>query len=1416
MSNYPAIRIEGGLISSDLLDQISAAELPGLKPADFGLPAKRNLTDEIAAIFAEARAQYEVFKSRRDRLQVDDIGTSTTRDFWMIPLLSTLGYQMTYNPKAYEAGGLSFAISHRAGDDEDSLPLHIVGFRQELGKLPASGRPRMAPHTLVQEYLNRTEHVWSIVSNGLTLRVLRDCSFIRRQAYIEFNLEQIFEDQRFPEFRLLYMLLHRSRFPQGIDDSESCLIEQYYKHSVEQGGRVRENLRDGVEQCIEMLANGFLSHSANDSLRNKLTLPSSDPDHLSAISLYRQLLRLVYRFLFLLVSEERGLISSDPAYRKYYGISRLRKAVDNRSAYSAYDDIWQGLRVLWQVLSDERMAAMFNAAPLNGELFAHQTLDSCSIHNKDFLEALHRLVYYEEKKGAPLRRVNYAALDVEELGSVYESLLEFHPEISKNGRGLPSFELVSGSERKTTGSYYTPPQLVNELIRSALEPVIEERLQAVKDKVPDRTSLDYKQRASKSLLGLRVCDPACGSGHFLLAAARRIGKELARVVSGEEEPAPDQTRESVREVISHCIYGVDKNPLAVDLCRVALWLESHYGEKPLSFLDHHIRCGDSLIGIFDLHVLSQGIPDAAYKDLEGDDKEVARKWKKVNKEQREGGNSLFGVDPGQALDQLAQAGREVDQLGDDSPEAVRRKKQVYIQNHNDEHWLQLKTACDMWCAAFFQPYQKGQPAITTEHVNDVLGNRPVDERLNGIALEYSEKLPFFHWPLEFPEVFADGGFDVVLGNPPWERVKLQEKEFFASRDSKIANAANKAARDRMIKALLQQSENSHQWQLYQSFREAKREAEAISQILRNSDQYPLCGRGDVNTYSVFAERNRNLIRPTGRVGCIVPTGIATDDTTKFFFQDLMRTKSLASLYDFENRAKLFPAVDSRMKFCLLTLTGLQVGVSKGADFVFFAHESSDLNEDWRHFRLTDADIALLNPNTMTCPVFRGARDAEITKQIYRQIPILVSLTTHGELDWSVNLSTMIHLTNDSNLLIPNDNDVHADLPTAMENDETLSPTFLRLFEGKMGHQYDHRFAGYYESDYVLTPVRNKIDPLFQIRSKYLMNLNDFIVVGSKWHESSASCFLGFRRVSRNNDERTSIACILPQEPNTYGWIVSLGISGSEQCLLLANYNSFILDYCLRNTLSQPSIPQGTFEQLPVLPPSTYKQATPWQAELTLSDWIRPRVLELSYTAWDLEPFGRDLVSVADQSFRDYVKAVPFDPAKVPYNLDHLLGRPGISQANGAAAQVGQPYANNDDLVVDGHIEEVATPFTIPPYRWDEARRFLLRCELDAAYFHLYGIQRDDVDYIMDTFPIVKRKDEAQYKLKVLPGEPGYPANPSEYKAAEDGSVEIGDYRTKRVILEIYDEMARAQMRGVHYKTRLEPPPASPECQHDWE
>ena len=706
----------------------------------------------------------------------------------------------------------------------------------------------------------------------------------------------------------------------------------------------------------------------------------------------------------------------------------------------------------FRVFRDPAAADALNLFPMNGELFKESTcrdLENAVCPNEDFLNALRNLSTFRD--GDVIRRVNYAHLDVEELGSVYESLLDYRPVVLTRNEAIgqgPTFHLAAGTERKQTGSYYTPPELVRELVDSALIPVMNDRLQKVS------TTADREQ----ALLSLRVCDPAAGSGHFLLAAARRIARELARVRSGEEEPSPREYRIALRDVVRNCIYAVDKNPLAVDLCKVALWIESHAAGFPLGFLDHHIKCGDSLVGVKDFDVLDSGIPNDAYKPVTGDDRQAASDYRKRNRQERQGQATLFTNQPD--VDGIAAEWTAFSELEEHSPAEVQAKERLYQElRAADTQWWQQKVACDLWTYAFFAPLQPQTPghpnaAPTTDNVRQALANRGTQAQLEATAISASLSNAFFHWPLEFPDVFSAGGFDVVLGNPPWELVQPEEVKFFAIHDPQIASLAG-AARKTAINGLT--ATNPPLANLWQSH---KRSIEGLSKFGRSSGRFPLTAVGKINTYSVFTETARNICAPTGRVGMIVPSGIATDDTTKVFFADLVNRLSLASLYDFENRERVFPGIDSRIKFCLLTLTGAD-RPSPQAEFAFFLHRTEQLQDAGRRFTLSPADFALFNPNTRTCPVFRTRKDADIAAKLYRRAGVFwkeARVSEPEENPWGVTLSQMFNMTSDSGLFRSREDLENQGWRLVGNEFVKGDERYVPLYEAKLFHQYDHRFA----------------------------------------------------------------------------------------------------------------------------------------------------------------------------------------------------------------------------------------------------------------------------------------------------------------------------------------------------------------------
>ena len=1065
------VAVEGGLLPPDLLDRIAAGDAEGQDAPTFGLGGNGRLIDEVQRAFSDARAEWYAFQVRLERSS--ESTTTLTRQYWAAPFLEILGFQSLRTQRRHiEAGGQHYDISHIAGEAEDAPPVHIVAAGQALDARAG----RRSPHSSVQEYLNRSDAAWGMVTNGEQLRLLRDSERFTRPTYVEFDLRGIFEGNQYSEFALAYRLLHRSRFPADGAAVADSWLEKYFHLGIEEGGRVRERLREGVEVALRSLGQGMLAHPQSEALREGLRT-----GRLDVADYYRQLLRLVYRLLFLMVAEERRLIfpengGSDDraaAYRRYYSVAAIRDRCERYFAGDDHHDLWLGLMQTFRIFRSRGDAEPLGLAPLDSELFGPRAcadLERAACSNEALLHAVLNLsTFLDSHEGGARhrgrgrnsrtvrRRVNYAALDVEELGSVYEALLDLRPRVEPpvGEGGASTFDLVAGSERKQTGSYYTPPELVSELVTSALVPVMNERL----------AEAATREEREQALLGLRVLDPASGSGHFLLAAARRIAVELAQVRAGEDGYSPAEYREALRDVIRHCIYAVDKNPLAVDLCKVALWIESHSPGLPLSFLDHHVKCGDSLVGVGDLDHLHDGIPDGAYQPIGGGTNAAATWHRRRNAEERTGQLAL-GHAPA-ATAEWAEDFETFADLDERSPDEVQAKEDLYAQlRSRGTLWWDYRTACDLWTYAFFAPLKPtGTDGLdrvpTTNDVRDALAGSTRPARLIGAATEAAQKQRFFHWPLEFPDVFQRGGFDVVLGNPPWERIKLQEKEFFAGRDTEIAGAPNKAARERLIRRLAE-----HKPALAREWEQARHDAESASRFVRGSGRFPLAGRGDVNTYSVFAETFRHFTEASGRAGMIVPSGIATDDTTKALFSDFVNSRSLVSLFDFENREKIFPEIDSRIKFCLLTLAGRERPVDD-AEFAFYLHGAEQLEDGERRFALAPADFALFNPNTRTAPTFRTRRDAVIARKLYARAGVLWREARDGGAEhnpWGIRFQSMFHMANDSALFRTREQLTAEGWRLEGNVFARGGERYLPLYEAKLFHQFDHRFATFEGAD----------------------------------------------------------------------------------------------------------------------------------------------------------------------------------------------------------------------------------------------------------------------------------------------------------------------------------------------------------------
>ena len=1034
----PTLTLEGGLFLPDQLEKAALGSAQWQTEADYGTPKGLKLKDDYSRAFQIACAQWKHFAAQLERADVD--AAALTHAFVHELLRDVFGYAVQAC-SGITLGERHYPVSFLASRVPVVVAPHTLAVHEPDPRfaIAGSGVRKKSAFMLTQELLNASpDHLWGMACNGKTLRLVRDAATLTRPSFLEIDLADLLGGQRYAEFANIWRVLHVSRsLPSpsgrgvgGEGKDPECIWEKWRAAGQEEGTRVRDGLRLGVTDALLILGEGFIQHPANDALRSAL-----HTGELSKDAYFQQLLRLIYRLIFVFSVEERGLLhpkddskaaqAARRAYAEGYALARLRELCLKRRARNRFDDHWQALRIVFKGLNEGEPRL---ALPALGGLFARSqcsALDAASLDNAHLLAAMQNLRWASHK--GVLAPVDYRNMGPEELGSVYESLLELVPEIDLLARkfgfvGLTSEGSTAGNARKLSGSYYTPDALVQELIKSALDPVIEQRIAA------------QPESPVEALLAIRVIDPACGSGHFLLAAARRLAEKLAQLRAIDGEHTEQDFRHALREVVSRCIFGVDRNPMAIELARTALWLEGFEEGRPLGFLDHHLQVGDALLGLTDLKALELGIAKDAFKALSGDDKEVCKRLVKANAaalkdlEKKRKAYAFGQLDVVSSQDSGLKPLQALEALPENSTQEIAAKEAAYRAFLEQAKNSRLAHAADLLVGAYLLPKklpspsgrgaggEGGIPTSATLYLT-LLGDTLPTAQQGALAAAQAAcaEARVLHWPLAFPQVFAAGGFDCVLGNPPWERIKLQEEEFFATRHRDVAEAKNKAERNQRIqwlaegllaKHLCPQLEHApHECEaeqrLYAEFITARRTAEAASVFAHvkgeEGGRFPLTGIGDVNTYALFAETISQImagslrpageglgVRAGGRAGFIVPTGIATDDSTKAFFGHITQNGQLVSLFDIENREAVFPSVHRSYKFCLLTL-----GPAEQAEFVCFATQVSQLADPRRRFRLTPAEFRLINPNTLTCPVFRSERDAELTKKIYAKVPVLI-------------------------------------------------------------------------------------------------------------------------------------------------------------------------------------------------------------------------------------------------------------------------------------------------------------------------------------------------------------------------------------------------------------------------------------------
>lgn len=1175
---------------------------------------------------------------------------------------------------------------------------------------------------------------WGILTNGVKWRLYFSGARSTIDDYLEIDLARV-------------LALDGDLLDTGITDSDrdhwlAVFTAMFGRTAFERANDTAPSFHDTARRdaaFYEERVAKSLSEKVFGTLYPNLgkAVAAAAPAETSLDEIRQATLILLYRLLFVLYAEDRGLLPvKDKRFDDYaLRVSRLDvgKRKDAGDAFSSVaKTIWNRFADLAEMI--DKGDPSVGLPPYNGGLFNGENtplLKAIGLGDAVMAEALDILSF--EMRGGERRYINYRDLSVQQLGSIYERLLEYKPAYDENGDVVIELDTFA---RKNSGSYYTPDDLVLLILDETLEPLITDAMDGfkaamaqVKASDNEEYSLRNLQKAdpAKAITRLRVCDPAMGSGHFLVSLVDRLTNHtldaLAEATAMMRERFPDLDYESPvaeeirkirdtiwnnatdngwavseeqlddaplvkRMVLKRCIFGADKNPMAVELAKVSLWLHTFTVGAPLSFIDHHLAAGDSLFGLW--------VRDAIDKAGKGGELLYIEELRTAERQAAfmQKIEALTDAEIGEAHDS-AKLWQDIEyQVGPfDS----------FVSFIHALDWLDLKgpdkALVTLWLDGRFGdplPIARGKKAPEE-------GKAKPDEleRFTAIwasARELINEERFLNWQITFPGVWRnwaskglEGGFDAIVGNPPWDRIKLQQVEWFAARRPEIAKAQRASDRTKMIKALEKTGDP-----LFGDYQKADKRAADTLRVARKSGHFPLLSRGDINLYSLFVERAHALVKPGGMVGLLTPSGIASDLSASEFFRKVATGGHLKALYDFENKKVFFPDVHASFKFCIMV--GSPERKFDAAECAFYLHNIAELKNPEQAFPISASDFARVNPNTGTAPIFRTRRDMALTTAIYERCPVLVDKSgDEAVATWPVKYATMFHMTNDSHLFR-----TRAELeeqegawPIGGNRWQSAAGEWVPLYEGKMVQAFNHRAASVVVNpDNVNRPAQplpatpeQSSDPAWLAEPQFWIQPPAGL--------ASAPYALGFKDVTAPTNVRTMIAAIAPSGAagNTLPLIEiepTDGVSNpAKLCLFAANLNSAVLDFVARQKVQGQHLNWFIVEQLPVIPPAAYARTF---GPKSAADIVKAAVLELTYTAHDMAPFARDM----------------------------------------------------------GHVD--AKGEVLPPFIWDEDRRLHLRAKLDALYFILYGVfdpadaaqSRDDIRYIYSTFPIVERQEIAAH------------------------------------------------------------------------
>ncbi len=1225
---------------------------------------------------------------------------------------------------------------------------------------------KTAPASQMLRYLRRVDDLtnglvrWGILTNGAVWRLYFQGSRSVSEQFFEFDLYSLFRespisDSGGQEYRDHWLRVFVLMFRREAFQTVTATHETFHSKALAEGKYYEERVTKKLSEVVFHTVFPNLAKAISKSWPNAVL---KDVQY--------SVMVLLYRLLFIFYAEDRGLLPvQDDRYKSYALRFKVRDDVGRRMNLNETFSSVQGN--YWSAIEDLSLAidagdSSIGLPPYNGGLFDQEAtplLNGIRIPDSIISKVI-ELLSFEVDKGER-HYINYRNLSVFHLGSIYERLLEFELRHDKEQNVIVH---PNSYARKTTGSYYTPESLVMLIIRETLEPLIEDQVRKFKSKVSEisKEKVDIDEVIGElrdldpavNLLNLRICDPAMGSGHFLVNLVDYLADviveliaEVTNIVDWTDEPYVSPLADRIsdirftiennakknswsvdlellddwnivrRIILKKCVYGVDKNIMAVELAKVSLWLHTFTSGAPLSFLDHHLRCGDSLFG-----------------------ENLGRVLKRLN----EGGREFLIRNELNSANKAAESMQTIEGITDIEISEAHRSASTYsnvtrwtnpvnsfLKLIHALDWLQpfdteRQSAIQIWLDGqigdpmryFLDKWKISTRALEVTSMNmrseDRNGNVP-DPMPEGVpdcykmeadhfdqildeAKSVIKRERFLNWEIEFPGVWDNwlgdksGGFDAIIGNPPWDVYEFQELPWFAYRNPEIALIPRKSERVEAIKGL--KKTNTILWE--ESKKEEERIAKGVTLIKSKISPYKYNHKGKLDLYKLFAERSLQLLSSKGVMGLLVKTGIATEKSSAEFFHNLALSQSVKAIYSFTNKKNFFPDIHSREKPCVFVASNQRRFESVRCAFGIESIDELENNE--RKLQLTSDDFKMLNPLTKTAPVFENTKDAEITISVYRRYPLLYDQAS-DKLLWPVKFHQMLNRSSDEGKFKTVEQLERDEGAFRISNNRYQSADgyWIPVYEGKMVQAYDHRAADVFVNpknvyragqQVSLSETDKKKSDRFPKVQFYIRKTESQWPTTDKW-------VIAYKNVTSTTNMRTMIASIIPESGAVHSLPV-LSLDSDEDsravkaALILATLNSIAFDYVSRQKVSGINFSWYFLKQIPVVPLDQI-ECTRF-GSVSAQDLIKDAVLELTYTATDLAPFAGDM---------------------------------GFVEVGG----------------------EVKEPFT-----WNENRRLRLIAKLDAIFFILYGIfdsehrikSRDKINYIYSTFPIIEKEENKRF------------------------------------------------------------------------